>query len=262
MKKNLYYRTVYKRTNLVKETILAYVQAFSSYPRLLLEVFIRRNFGERYFSFSGAITILAILIILPFYWEFGWAVFDERFFRYINHHINWGNFLGHYFTWYLFLAGFLYMSLKREAEVSRLPSVYDFKRFSLSTGLIHPRFYDLKLNGKYPSERTISIWLEPGLFFGIGFLLWVLDQELGSLLIICSIIYSLSYSASYHQGDNFVMDKIDEMICNEELVKAFVHDRNSDETRGFSFQGRRPADPETRRKVAETFVEDDLFLAL
>ena len=88
------------------------------------------------------------------------------------------------------------------------------------------------------------------------------EQLIGFILVICSIVYSLSYRAAYYQGDQFVMDKIDEMICNEELVKSFVEGRTPDETRGFNFYGRRPADPETRRRVAETFVEDETVIAM
>jgi hypothetical protein len=58
------------------------------------------------------------------------------------------------------------------------------------------------------------------------------------------------------------MDKIDEMICNEELVKAFVEGRSPDETRGLNYYGRRPADPEARRRIAETFIEEETVVAL
>ena len=53
------------------------------------------------------------------------------------------------------------------------------------------------------------------------------------------------------------MDKIDEIICNEELVASFVDDKDPGETRGFSAYGRKPVDPDLRRKVVDTFFEDD-----
>ena len=260
MKKNIYYQTTYKRTNFLKEAFLSFFLAISSYPRLLLEVFIRRNFGERYFSFSGALFILVFLAFVPLYAEYGFSLFSS--YGYSYHSFRWSSFLGHNLTWYAFLAGFLYMSILRNEEVKRLPSVFDFQRFSLSTGLIHRRFSNFNINGRFFSTRKIEIWLEPAFFFGIGFVLYLLEQNLGILLMMCSVIYSLSYSAVYHQGDHFVMDKIDEMICSEELVASFVDGRNPDETRGFNFYGRRPANPETRRKIAETFVEDEPVVAL
>ena len=62
--------------------------------------------------------------------------------------------------------------------------------------------------------------------------------------------------AAYTIGDHFIMDKIDEMICNEEMVNSFVEGRDSSETRGFSTYGRKPTDPETRRRLADAFMED------
>lgn len=41
---------------------------------------------------------------------------------------------------------------------------------------------------------------------------------------------------AYRQGDHFIMDKIDEMICNEEMVSSFVEDRDSSQTRGVHFR--------------------------
>ena len=66
MKKSLYYEHVFRRTNAIKEFIYSFFLAIASWPRLLLEVFLRRNMGERYFSFSTAVILLLILCWLPF----------------------------------------------------------------------------------------------------------------------------------------------------------------------------------------------------
>jgi hypothetical protein len=148
------------------------------------------------------------------------------------------------------------MSLERDKEVKRLPSVFDFARFSLSTGEIHTQILAFQWQGKKVDIRTIETVVEPALFFFIGILLKLFGQSVGTLLVVCSIFYSLSYVAAYVMGDHFVMDKIDEMICNEEMVSSFVEGRNPSETRGVPFYGRRPTDPETRRMLADTFIED------
>jgi hypothetical protein len=259
MQKNLYYRTVFRRRNAVKEAFYAFFLAFCSRPRLLLEVFLRRNLGQRYFSFSTAITLVVVLSILPmmmfsiqdmvlrgggFYRRTGLSSFVV--------------FLLSYGTWYAFLAAFLYFAIQRRDEITRLPSVFDFARFSLSTGDIHPAFYKVKIEGKPADVRTIETLLEPGVAFGAGFVLFfILGQFVGGLLMLCGLCYSISYQAAYHNGDNFVMDRIDEMILNEEQVKAFVEGRTPDETRGVNFRCRRPADPDLRRQVVETFTEED-----
>lgn len=253
MKKNLYYKSMYGRSNVLKGSILAFFFAFSSYPRLLLEVFIRKNFGERYFSFMSAITVTIFLSIFPFVSA---GISQMLSFGGYGRSFDFGDLFQHYFTWYLFLIAFMYKSMERDEEVKRLPSVFDFARFSLSTGERHPRILDFKWKGKSLDIRQVETLVEPGLFFFIGLFLMLIGQRVGTLLVICSIFYSLSYVAAYMIGDHFIMDKIDELILSEELVESFVEGRDSSETRGVSIYGRRPTDPETRRKLAEMFIED------
>lgn len=63
MKKNLYFQTMFQRTNGIKMIILDFFLSIASWPRLMIEVFIRKNFGERYFSLAAAITITVILFL-------------------------------------------------------------------------------------------------------------------------------------------------------------------------------------------------------
>ena len=249
MKRNLYYRTVFRRHNIIAEAFLGFFLAFCSWPRLVLEVFLRRNMGERYFSMASAISIAILLALFPL----GLSALADRFHRPISQ----TSFLLHYATWYGFTAAFLYRSYQRQEEIKHLPSVYDFKRFSLSTGLIHPWFWKLEFLGKQGDERQISTLLEPGFCFAVGLGLAILGQSIGSVLIWCSLFYALSYQAAYRNGDHFVMDKIDERIANEELVKSFVEGYSPDDTRGFSFLGRRPADPDMRRQLVDSFFEQE-----
>ncbi|WAC11895.1 hypothetical protein [Dyadobacter pollutisoli] len=250
MKKNLYYRTVLHRSNPVKNFFFDLFTAIASWPRLLLEVFIRTNFGERYFSFSSSIIMFVLLAVTPLLISaLGsssyYGGFDPKEFLMGN------------ITWYLFLAGFLYCAFRRRQEVKRLPSVFDFARFSLSSGRIHPLFYTIVINGKRVDSRMIETLFEPLFFFIIGFFFMLFGQIVGILIVVCSIVYSFSYMAAYSVGDNFVMDKIDELICNQELYNAFVDGVDPNNTRGVNYYGRRPADPEARRKVADTFMEEE-----
>ncbi|MDR6193347.1 hypothetical protein [Siphonobacter sp. SORGH_AS_0500] len=249
MKKNLYYRSVFKRTSQLKDNLAAFFLAFCSWPRLLLEVFIRRNMGERYFSFSTALFITFVLCLIPPFFSLIFSKISPRF--------GFGFFVLSFGSWYLYLAAFIYMCLQRREEIKRLPSVFDFARFSLSTGHIHPRFRAFTWMGKTCDTRTIETILEPAFFFLIGFGLFMLSQYVGLLILWCSIFYALSYRAAYRQGDHFVMDKIDEYISNEELSRSFIEGRPVEETRGFPFYGRRPTDPEMRRQLASSFIVDD-----
>ncbi len=240
MKKNLYYAAIYKRQNWIKLIILSAFYLISSYPRLLLEVFLRRNMGERYFTLASALTILFILGGFPKY-----ALPMYAMVTLINNNK----------LYYAFLAVFLVFSLLRYLEVKRLPSVFDFARFSQSGGNIYPIFYKLKLFGEEPSIRTIEIFYEPLPFFIFGALLtWAeIGTFLGPVLTFSSLLYCLSHAGGYMIGDYFIMDRIDEIICNEDLTDAFVKDKPS--PRGFVWYGKKP----TTEDLREEYVEDIAF---
>jgi hypothetical protein len=246
MTKNLYYRSVLKRTNTFAEGILNLFFAFSSWPRLLLEVFLRRNMGERYFNFSLAMFLLALMAILPIVM---WHL--------IFHVLGIGTFIAGYATWYLFLAAFLKFALDRRDEVRRQPSVFDFARYSLSTGHSLPFLRDLQIGGKRVDTRTLETLIEPGACFVLGTVGLCFGQAIATVLIVCSLFYSLSYLAAYRQGDHLIMDRIDEMICNEEMVRLFIEGRPPFETRGVPLYGRLPADPDLRQRVADSLLEDE-----
>ncbi|WP_138477126.1 hypothetical protein [Dyadobacter bucti] len=249
MKKNLYFRAVLRRSNPVKELFFNLFTAIASWPRLLLEVFIRKNFGERYFSFSNAVIMALFLAgLLPLFGLLT-SVFTSYF--------NMKYFLMNHLTWYLFLIVLVFVAYLKKREIKRLPSVFDFARFSLSTGEINPLFYTIKIKGNYVETREIETICEPLFCMIIGLLIILAGQVVGILIVFCSIVYSLSYMAAYHVGDNFVMDKIDELLCNQELYNAFVDGVDPSKTRGVNYYGRRPADPEARRRVADAFIDQD-----
>lgn len=249
MKKSIYYKTVFQRKNVIKDFLLKLFLAIASYPRMILEVFIRKNFGERYFSFATAITIFVILLILPTlfsYYQFNWYRFEL-----------WEMIMDNK-LWYVFACAFLYMANKRRLEIKRLPSVFDFARFSLSGGAIHPKLNELVVKKEQFTIRQIEIYIEPLICFLFALSLFIFGQTpLSILLMVCSIIYSFSYSAAYYLGDQFIMDKIDEMIASEEMVNAFVNDLDPSQTRGFNFIGRKPASPERRRQMCDDMFSDD-----
>lgn len=264
MKKNLYYRTVFRRENLIKKAIYDFFLGIASYPRLLLEVFIRKNFGERYFSVASVLTIAAIMLFFPgIINSIMGLLFDVRDMRsfsgddFESYSRHRNSFFSESPLWYLFITAFLVFSTLRYLEIRRNPSVYDFKRFSLSTGQINPLFYKIQLFGKPVSTRWVEIYFEPLLFFIVGLILYLINHKLGILICISAICYSLSYAGAYRNGDNFVMDKIDEMILNENQYDAFVGDMDADKTAGIRFYADRPNSEELREKVLKSFVEGD-----
>jgi hypothetical protein len=256
MNKSRYFQTVYRRQNVIGEAFLNFFFALSSWPRMLLETLIRTNLGERYFSLSGAIVLAVVLGWYPTLQYSDLMIFP----RLIDYQYRFDavSFLVHYLSWYAFLGYFLVQAIQRNEEIKSLPSVFDFARFSLSTGEMNTWFFSRKINGKWADERVIATVLEPGVFFVFGLPLWLLfAQPLGLLLMISSVFYSLSYVAAQHNADNLVMDQIDQIIMQEELGKAIVESKDASQTRGVSFIGRRPADPELRRQVADMLTRDE-----
>lgn len=271
MKKNLYYRTMLRRENLLTKAIFKFFKMCTTYPRLLLEVFIRKDFGERYFQINSALLVTFLLglwpivkakILSPFhhYDEYAYTVPFDMGDHPLRHHqtaLNDAGLFPHYLGWYLFLALFLVFSFIRRAEIKRNPSVFDFAKFSLYSGTINPLFFRIQLPWRKTDMRLVETIFEPAFFFVAGLILWkLLGQSIGLVIVISSLFYAGGYMADYAAGDNFVMDKIDEIIANEELEKSFVEGVGGDKTRGFTMRAAAPADTEMRRRILPQMVEE------
>jgi len=276
--KNLYYRDTFARHNAIKLLFLSFCSLFMSYPRMLIEVFTRKNFGERYFSLSSAVILTVILAVLPMgisQISASWGgsevatesySYDDSFSDVTQQAQNieaatQGGLFPDFIAWYLYLAVFLGFCIKHYLDNRRSPSAFNFQRFTLSSGVIHPIIRNIKIGGFSPDIRFFECYLEPVLFLVAGILLALIGQTLGWLLIVCSFFYSMSYISAYIGGDNFVMDKIDEIICNQTLEKAFVDDGNLDETKGFQFRGSKPNSAELRRQIMPLMTEEDALEA-
>jgi hypothetical protein len=240
--KNLYYHTVLKRTNVVKLTIFKFVLAICSLFRVFIEVFTRKSFGERYMLLPLNVFLAVLLAAIPYktsYYESLWnPIFSN-------------------ISWYAYLVVFVIYSFKRAREIKREPGVYDMAKFSLSAGIINEWFYNIRLTGTKPTNRIIATYYEPGTAIIIGIILALLKQNIGYLFIISGIVYGISWAGQYYLGDEFIMDTIDEMICNEELVESFVRGLPTQETRGFEVYGTAPGNSDFRRKVADAMMDDD-----
>jgi hypothetical protein len=254
MKKILSYRATMSRHQAIRGTIDLVVLAFSSWPRLLLEVFFRRDFGERYFSFSSAVMVTLVLAYYPIIKDTGVLSFFGRGYHY-GEQSGIGEIIRQNLLWYGYLVAFMIMAYRRRQELQRVPGHFDMARYSLSTGVIDRRFFDIEFGGKEVTVRTVETLLEPALFFFIGLLLWFFGQPLGKLFVLCSIIYSLSYQAMYRLGDEYLLDLIDKRIVNENLSNVFVDGEDASEAQGLRFYGRIPADPNFRKELVPLMLD-------
>jgi len=261
MKKNLYYRNVLKRRTATVSFFEALPAWFGSTARLMLEVFIRRNFGERYFRFHSVVYISIFMAILPFFekWSYGLLTsLDRSGLIDIDRPDRDASIWSHYIAWYVYIAGFLYMGFKHRRDLKRNPSTFDFTRYSLYTGDRNPLFFKINLpGGRETDTRIVECFIEPAFFFLIGVVLVLLQQRLGSVMLFCSISYAVSYVVDYRFGDHYILDKIDEMIVNKELAKDLMEDSPEDNTSRFQFIGRRPATMEGRKQLLAILTDDD-----
>jgi len=260
MKKNLYLRQCLRRENHLKNFIFDTAMSLASYPRLVLEAFIRPNQGYRYFRLTANLSVAFILAIVPLVahklpslsdFSANYTSLDD----YNDAHAFGWSFMMHYGSWYLLLVAFLVFTRKRWREVRRNPGVFDFALFTLYSGDINARFFDLHPLGGRVSIRAVECIYEPAVIFVLGIVLSFLGQRVGPLLMVSSVVYGLSYAAAYKRGDDFIMDKIDEIILNEEHENTFINDNYS--VRGVRYQLDKPADINLRRKLTDSFIVDD-----
>lgn len=246
MTRNSYFLKVVRRENVLANWVLDFFITFSSWFRLLIEVVIRRNMGERYFKLSSAITVAAMLFFYP--------IAAERFpfltaTRAIHGH-HGPSLLTQYWSWYLFLIVFAASAFLRWREIKNAPSVFDGGRCSTYTGDIHPFFFRLHPFGKKVTTRQVECWFEPSMVFFIGYWLNVFGQRIGILLMIASVFYALSYVGMYRKGDTYILDILDSQIFGQGMENALVND-NPNNGRGVRIRGRRPAKKESRKNLAD-----------
>lgn len=227
MKKNLYFTSVCQRRNPIREALLNFFLGIASYPKLLLEVFIRRDMGCRYFNLFPVTVIGLFLIIFPL------------FMASMMHGADWSDIMALNWGWYLFTAGFLIFSYFRYQESKYYPDEKHM-RFSRSTGKLLPFVQHIGLGPARNRTRIQETFVEPLLVIGVAILFYIVNQyTIAALLFCCALIYCLSYIGIYGQGDDFVLDKIDELICAEDMADAFKHGITTAPS-GFRFFGYRP----------------------
>lgn len=235
--KYTYYQSLFGRNVINTKVVPAFLQIICL-PKLVVEVFIRRRMGERYFSSVWAVLAGIILYWLP----------DPLYKIYHWHDTP---------TYFVFFTGYVIMSVYTYFEIRRAPSVFDFKRFSLDPGKSLPFFHRIKIFGKTPTQRTIDVYLEPLLCLLVGFLLILGSQYMtGTVIFICSLCHFISNLSFAIRGDHFIMDKIDQIICNQDLSETFVQDRDMS-PRGVPFYAQKPTTKELREGILDTMSDFD-----
>lgn len=272
MKKSLYYRSQFRRENVIRNFFNSLFTALSSYPRLLCEVMIRKDFGERYFRLSSALTVFIILALFPNVLNiFSYFLIPKEFNTFLSQISQTtepipdetASFIEtEYIAYYLYLFAFLALSIKHYLDKRHTLSTFNFKKFSLYSGRIMPFFFKIEFPDKKTDIKRVECLFEPALFVFAGIFLYLIGQKLGGVLIFSGIVYGLSYAAAYRTGDNFILDKIDQMILNEQLEKTFMGDPDDEQSDYFRYRGRKPHAEDMRKNVLHLFNDEDEAVAV
>ncbi|MEQ8627078.1 hypothetical protein [Ekhidna sp.] len=217
--KNLYFRKVIRRDNMLLKFISDVLQLIEKPPRLLLSVFLRKDFGERNFNIVSA-SSLAFVLTLPF---LGYL------FMLIKSGATFGWLSMFNFFWLAFIIAFMFMSYRHHKTMGFSLTKYDFDKFSLKEGQYNLPWDKilLKVNIKDRLSPIIAeVVAEPILCFMIGFVLMIIPftRGVGILIMISSVIYGLSYLGAYWRSRNSILDRNDERIMNEDMAKVFLGD--------------------------------------
>lgn len=249
MKRNSYYRVIHGKANSLKAILFALFYHFSGVPRVTMEVFLRKNFGERHFSFGVALVVAFFLCVFPF-------LFVELSMGQRGN--PWIDFLKHYLTWYIFFGCFMWKSWNHYKAIQlEKKDGFNYEKSSVYEGDIHPFFFGLRYKGREFTPLEIECILEPSIFFGAGLILLLLGQWVGVLLFVCSIIYGLSYRALYHAGDMMILDYIDNLLYGKYMEDAYMNNMHPSENHGVVFRGRHVMSEATRKEMASAVCEQE-----
>lgn len=247
MKQNTSFRPLSGRIGQVKAFILGAAFHYSSLPRLILEVFLRKDFGRRYFSVTAAIFAAIILLYIPFRYSI----------IVMNNASDFWNFLWHYLTWYIFVGFYIWKCIKHYRVVKEETKELIYGKHTQYSGTLNPLFLQIKISKQVVTERQIECFLEPAVFFIVGLVLAILGQYIGILFLVCSVIYSLSYHCLYFAADQEILDVMDDMIFKEYREKMIVEGLSPLEAMGLEIKGEMPTSKATRQQMFDHAVKDE-----
>lgn len=225
MQQDHQFHVSFERKSFIKSQILPIFFSFASYPRLLLEVFLRKNFGRRYFSLSTCLMIAIVMFFYPFLKAYLYLNFPHTFST-MDSDFTTGHelainqqqdYLASYEALLLFVIVFCGFAISHKIDLVIKPSGFNFSEHSMYCGDILPIFLKVRFLGKPVSLFVITIFLEPLFFFMAGYILHQYEQKLGLILMICSVWYSLSYIAAFAAGTRLAQDLSDKYVANKAL---------------------------------------------
>jgi len=248
-KRNIFIEMYGGRTNHFLNFIGGFFMMFASSASSIIEVFLRKRFGERYITLSQSILLFFILIFSA---DVIKATLRQREGRTLV---------------IIFAFAYLFLSIRHRLEIKKYGTAYDFKRFSLSNGEIAEFWYNIigkRVLGIKITTYLVQILLEPAIpvIIGTVFMVSEYTKPLGFLLYFCGIIFGIRNFSIAQKGRNWVLDNIDKKISNEMKYDVFIGRKPKKDTKGIYMPIELPDDLETRKALykavdmASTETED------
>lgn len=214
-----YYATIYRYENALRAIWYGIICFLAHWPSLMIHVFTRKNMGERYYTLAASLTFFAILSS-PF-------LFKEELY-YLDD-------LPGLFNWFalVFLAVFLFFSIKRRLEFERHSHEFDPDKFSKYEGdrVIYEwaivKFAKNDMVLKLLCSRYMVKNFESLLFIIAGLLLFALpfSRLVGLLFIVSGLLDMSKTRVQYAKGRHYVLDQYDNMIVSREFKESFVNNK-------------------------------------
>ena len=230
------------RVNLFYAFIIGSLASLSSWPASIIEAFMRRKFGERYFTLSTCLSIFIIMLIG------GVAMADKIGYAY-------------FITWFIFAGIYLWFSIRHRLEIKKYGTAYDFERFSLCDGRIHKFWWQIigkEYGGIKVNRYLVHVLLEPAVPVLVGFILIAnpYTRAVGTLLMVCGILFAFRSFVKAQSARNSVLDIIDDQITAQYQREVIMEEKPMEETAGLYLPIELPTNPELRGKIADHLEAD------
>jgi hypothetical protein len=183
------------------------VQIFLRLATVSLEVFLHRNFGERFFS---PIEFIAGVLALYVFVFFGWFLFAAE--------IAWLVLFG--VAALLMGTYHLFVIYQRKGKGVTIHSRY--------WGDSLPFFYGMDL-----SHQTIQFYVEPALCFFVGIIFISISPLLGNWIMFGAIAWFFMCQLELRKWNNQILDAIDREIEARNFEAAVLEKKSPKETEGF-----------------------------
>lgn len=246
MRKESFFREVIERENPIGRGVMNFALLSAPYFRMLIEVFIRKDFGRRYFNMGFAISAAIATSLIPTFSII--AILAGR-------NPDLLKVVGVFGTWFFFIYLFIRKCIARNKEVEKGPPVINFKKYTLSSGFPQKWYLEFLqkyfIKGKKVNVREMETFYEPLPFFLAGIALTILFQPIGFYLIVSSIMYSLGYRYAYKLGDDYVMRINDEYIVKKDLSEKMPDNPDGRFESGFTAQFGIPDSREARELLGD-----------